>query len=151
MAEHLLHGTKVGAALEQVGGERVAQRVRRHALGEAGPAAQPVEAVAQAADADTVIDLTLDADTDGGQQRVEEALAATGTRLITASIGRPYDQAYYKAAVNLCVYSDSLASISALAGVIFGDMAPAGHLPVTIPDPKHPAHALYPIGYGLGY
>ena len=108
-------------------------------------------AAAQAADADTVIDMTLDADADDGQQRVEAALAATGTRLITASIGRPYDQAYYKAAVNLCAYSDSLASITALAGVLFGDMAPAGHLPVAIPDPKHPANTLYPLGFGLGY
>ena len=33
MPEHLLHGAEVGAALEQVGRERVAEQVRVNALG----------------------------------------------------------------------------------------------------------------------
>src|SRR5687768_6246905 len=36
VAEHFLDGAKVGAALEQVGGERVPQRVRTHVLRDAG-------------------------------------------------------------------------------------------------------------------
>src|SRR6185437_3541845 len=36
VAEHLLHAAQVAAALEQVGGERVPQRVRRHVLGDPG-------------------------------------------------------------------------------------------------------------------
>src|SRR6476646_5396835 len=38
VTEHLLHGAKVAAAGEQVGGEAVAQRVRAHLAGEAGVA-----------------------------------------------------------------------------------------------------------------
>ena len=51
VAEQLLDDPQVRAALEEVGRERVAQGVRRDALGEPGLAAQPVEPVAQAADA----------------------------------------------------------------------------------------------------
>ena len=36
VAEHLLHGAQVRAAFEQMRRERVAQRVRRHPLGEPG-------------------------------------------------------------------------------------------------------------------
>jgi beta-N-acetylhexosaminidase len=102
----------------------------------------------------TVIDLTLNADTDVAQQQAVRALAATGTRLITASIGRPYDQGYYRAAINICLYSPSAASLRALTRTIFGDVAPSGRLPVAIPDPSAPGASggsLYPIGYGLGY
>ena len=52
MAEQLLDDPQVGAAVEQVRREGVAERVRRHAVGQAGPAAQEVEPVAQAADAE---------------------------------------------------------------------------------------------------
>jgi beta-N-acetylhexosaminidase len=104
-----------------------------------------------AADFGTVIDLTLNADTDVGQQRVVRALAATGTRLVTVAIGRPYDQGYYRAAVNVCLYSSSAASLRALVRALFGEIAPSGHLPVAIPDASEPGTTLYPIGYGLGY
>jgi len=99
----------------------------------------------------TVVLLTLDADTDVGQQRLADALAATGKRLVTVSIGRPYDQGYYRAAVNLCLYSDSTASLDALVRVVFGDIAPTGHLPVAIPNGSNSSSTLYPLGFGLGY
>ncbi|HEY5519095.1 MAG TPA: prolipoprotein diacylglyceryl transferase family protein [Candidatus Limnocylindrales bacterium] len=108
-------------------------------------------AAAYAAGFGTVIVLTLDADTDTGQQKLVAALAATGKRLVTVSIDRPYDEAYYRAAVNLCVYSSSTASLLAATGVIFGDFAPTGQLPVGIPDPNSPATTLYPLGFGLTY
>ena len=44
MAEHLLHAAEVGAALEQVRRERVAQQVRVDALGlEAGGRGEPAQ------------------------------------------------------------------------------------------------------------
>ena len=52
VAEQLLDDPQVGAAVEQVGRERMAQRVRRDADRQAGARAQAVEAVAQAADAE---------------------------------------------------------------------------------------------------
>jgi hypothetical protein len=34
---------------------------------------------------------------------------------------------------------------------MFGDIGPAGHLPVAIPSGANMSTTLYPIGYGLGY
>ena len=50
MAEQLLDHAQVGTAIEQVRRERVAQRVRRHPLGQSGRPTQPVQAVPKAAD-----------------------------------------------------------------------------------------------------
>ena len=52
VTEQLLDDAQVGAPIEQVRCERVAERVRRHALGQAGATAQEVEPVAQPADAE---------------------------------------------------------------------------------------------------
>ena len=52
VAEQLLDDPQVRAAVEQVRRERVAERVRRDAVRQAGPAAEQVEPVAQAADAE---------------------------------------------------------------------------------------------------
>ena len=38
VAQHLLHRPQVGSALEQMGGERVAERVRRDVVGQLAPA-----------------------------------------------------------------------------------------------------------------
>ena len=118
----------------------------------ASPRASVATAAAtRAAGYGTVIDLTLNADTDVGQQRVVGALAGTGKRLITVAIGRPYDQGYYRAAVNICLYSQSAASLRAAVRVIFGEIGPAGHLPVAIPAGSNTGTTLYPLGYGLTY
>jgi beta-N-acetylhexosaminidase len=119
--------------------------------GTSPPAGKAAAAAARAAGYGTVIDLTLNADTDVGQQRVVAALAGTGKRLITVSIGRPYDQGYYRAAINLCLYSSSTASLTALVRALFGEIQTAGKLPVAIPDPTHPSTTLYPLGFGLSY
>ena len=121
-----------------------------YVTGTSPPAAVATAAAAKAAGYGTIIDLTLNADTDLGQQRVVSALAGTGKRLITISIGRPYDQGYYRAAINICLYSQSAASLRAVARVIFGEIAPAGHLPVAIPSGSDPGTTLYPLGFGLG-
>ena len=52
VAEQLLDDAQVRAAVEQVRRERVAERVGRDAVRQAGPAAEQVEPVAQAADAE---------------------------------------------------------------------------------------------------
>ena len=52
MAEQLLDDAQVGAAVEEMGRERVTQRVWGDALGQARDPAQPVESVAQAAHAE---------------------------------------------------------------------------------------------------
>ncbi|HEY5488585.1 MAG TPA: glycoside hydrolase family 3 N-terminal domain-containing protein, partial [Candidatus Limnocylindrales bacterium] len=119
--------------------------------GTSPPSSLIASAAAQSASYGTLIVLTLDADTDPGQQRLVGALATTGKRLITVSIGHPYDQAYYRAAVNLALYSSSPASMRAATRVIFGDVNPSGLLPVAIPAAGSPDEILYPIGFGLSY
>src|SRR5258706_11462263 len=52
MAEQLLDDAEVRAALEQVGGERVPEGVRRHSRWQPGALSEEVEPVAQAANAD---------------------------------------------------------------------------------------------------
>lgn len=117
--------------------------------GTSPPSTMASAAAAQAASYDTVIDLTLDADTDVGQQRVVGALAGTGKRLITVSIGRPYDQAYYRAPINVCLYSSSTASLGALVRALFGEINTSGRLPVSISSASNPNSVLYPLGFGL--
>ena len=52
VAEQLLHDAQVGAALQEMGRERVAEGVRRDAGRQARPPAQKIEPVAEAADAE---------------------------------------------------------------------------------------------------
>ncbi len=51
VAQQLLDHPQVGAAIEQVAGERVAQGVRRDAIGQPGAPDEPVDALAHAPDA----------------------------------------------------------------------------------------------------
>ncbi len=52
---------------------------------------------------------------------------------VTVALRTPYDLSVYPAAqTHLCTYSIQPASLDALAGVLFGDFAPDGQLPVTI-------------------
>src|SRR5947207_5767910 len=63
VTEELLDDAQVGAAVEQMRGERVPQRVRRHADRQTGAHAQAIEPVAQPAHAErsaTVVEEDLD-------------------------------------------------------------------------------------------
>src|SRR6476619_8175107 len=66
VTEQLLDDAQVGATVEEMRRERVPQRVRRDALGETGGAAQPIEPVAQAPDAEWSTSMVQE---DGGRQR----------------------------------------------------------------------------------
>lgn len=114
----------------------------------------------------------------GDQQRLLEAVVATGTRVVLVLMnGRPLDIRW--AAENvpgiLDVWYPGTRGGSAVASLLFGDTAPAGKLPFTWPRtvgqvPTHHAitrsHApqnqdkrywneestpLFPFGHGLGY
>ena len=91
-------------------------------------------AVARAAAHDYVILLTHNADRTPAQRNLAEALADTAVPMISASVGRPYDAAYYDFDAHLALYSSSLASVRALAAVLFGELDPTGKLPVAIPS-----------------
>ncbi len=118
-------------------------------------------AVAQAKANDVVVVLTnkaWDGRTTGGanggpgQQRLVQALLDSGTPVVVAAVRDPYDIAHFTdAPTYVATYSYAGPSLGSLAKVLFGEITPAGKLPVTIPTADDPDTALYPYGHGLGW
>jgi beta-glucosidase len=152
------------------------------------------EAVAIAAETDVAVlfmggksGMTLDAtagefrdrtsiDLPGVQERLLEAIDATGTPVVLVLVsGRPLSPDVSNAQAVLHVWLPGEHGADAVAGVLFGDVSPAGKLPITIPRnvgqiPIYHGHKptggrsrlkgeyvdapntpLYPFGYGLSY
>jgi len=77
------------------------------------------------------------------------ALLATGTPVVVAAVGTPYDAAYVQNAPTFVAdYDFQPVSVEAMLNVIFGDVPATGKLPVTITQPSS-SQVLYPAGYGL--
>ncbi|WP_329204195.1 glycoside hydrolase family 3 protein [Streptomyces sp. NBC_00683] len=109
-------------------------------------------AVTAAAGQDTVVVLTNSARTNPGQATLVQALTATGTPVVTISVGVPYDIASYpQAGVHLAAYSNNAIALESAARVLFGEVSPRGSLPVSIPRADAPGTALFPFGHGLTY
>jgi beta-N-acetylhexosaminidase len=85
------------------------------------------------------------------QQKLVNQLIAKGKPVIVAAIGTPYDIAYLpNASTFISSYSFSLAvSMHPLVRVLFGELQPAGKLPVTITEPPPSTTVLYPFGFHL--
>ena len=91
------------------------------------------QAVAAAQAADVTVVTTFNAWSDRTQQNLVKALLATGKPIVVASVGGPYDIAYFpEATTYLTAYGYQPASITALAGVLQGRAVAPGRLPVTI-------------------
>ena len=119
--------------------------------GTALPGATPQEAAAAAADADAVLALTSSAGftTPASQVAVVEALAATDTPVVHASLRNPYDVVHVgEVDASLAAYGTSDCNLEALAGALAGDVNLRGTLPVPIPTADGTGEA-YPIGHGL--
>lgn len=98
-------------------------------------------AARQAEDASAVVVATLTAGPE--QAALVEALASTGTPVVSVAARTPFDLAAYpKIGTHLCTYSIQPASMEALAEVVLGITAPRGRLPVAIPG-------LYDRGHGI--
>jgi beta-glucosidase len=107
----------------------------------------------------------------GDQEKLLNAVAATGKPLIVVYIqGRPLDMnlAAEKADALLTAWYPGEQGGAAIADVLFGDVNPAGRLPISIPRSvgqipvyysqssnhsyvEEPSMPLYPFGYGLSY
>lgn len=108
-------------------------------------------AVDAAKDQDAVVVLTYNAWGDTQQQKLVNALLATGKRVAVVSVGGPYDIAYFTGAkAYVAAYGFQPASLTAAADTLTGT-PPTGKLPVTIPVAGHPDQTLYPYGTGLRY
>ncbi|TDW65811.1 glycoside hydrolase family 3 N-terminal domain-containing protein [Kribbella pratensis] len=86
------------------------------------------------------------------QQKLVNALLATGRPVIVVPVRDPYDVAYFDPApTTLVTYSSTAPSMEALAKVLYGEIAPTGKLPVEIPTKADPTQAMYPFGHGLTF
>ncbi|MFG1621001.1 glycoside hydrolase family 3 N-terminal domain-containing protein [Kribbella sp. NPDC049227] len=116
------------------------------------------DAVAASADADLTVVLTMKAwdtevtDKQAKQQKLVNALLATGRPVILVAVRDPYDVAYFpSASTTLATYGYAAVSMEALAKVLYGELAPTGKLPVAIPAQPDPSVTLHPFGHGLGF
>ncbi|HEX6577046.1 MAG TPA: glycoside hydrolase family 3 protein [Jiangellaceae bacterium] len=85
------------------------------------------------------------------QQALVKALLATGKPVIMSGMRNPYDISYItEAPTYLATYGYTAHQMESLTRVLFGEVNPAGKLPVTIPRADGTG-ALYPFGHGLSY
>jgi len=115
-------------------------------------------AVAAAAGADLTVVLTNKAwdtevtDKQAKQQKLVNALLATGRHVIVVAVRDPYDVAYFPSAgTTLATYGYAAVSLEALTKVLYGEIAPVGKLPVAIPAQPDPSQTLHPFGHGLTF
>jgi beta-N-acetylhexosaminidase len=107
-------------------------------------------AVAQAQASDQVVVATNKAWASARQQELVSQLLDTGKPVVVVAVRDPYDIAYFTdAPTYLATYSTTAPSVEALTRVLFGEVQPAGLLPVSIPTAGDPASTLYPFGHGL--
>ncbi len=108
------------------------------------------QAVAAALSNDVTVVTTSNAWGDSTQQDLVKALLATGKPIVVASVGGPYDIAYFPSAPTyLAAYGYQPVSTTALAGVLLG-ARPTGRLPVTVRTVTGD-RVLFRYGSGLRY
>jgi len=107
-------------------------------------------AVATAGQADLVVVLTDALGANPSQQKLLQALIATGRPVIAIAVQNPYDAGYVDAAQTwLATYGYTADSTEAVTKVIFGEIPPVGKLPVDVPSGTDPSQVRYPFGAGL--
>ncbi|EMR07038.1 hypothetical protein C772_01174 [Bhargavaea cecembensis DSE10] len=88
--------------------------------------------------------------TSAQMRMVNQLITETDTPVIGVGIRNPYDiMAYPNADAYLAQYSFRNASFNATAAILFGEVAPSGTLPITIPGAD--GGVLYGFGHGLTY
>ncbi len=117
--------------------------VRPVSLSSPPPPDQAARARQVAGESDVIIVATRNADLHPEQGRLVRELLALGKPTAIMALRNPYDlMAFPQAPTYLVTYGDAPCSVEAVVQALFGDLAPRGHLPVSIPG-------LYPIGHGL--
>lgn len=107
-------------------------------------------AVAAARSADVTVVTTYNAWGDTTQQNLVAQLLATGKPIVVASVGGPYDLAFFPGAPTyLAAYDYQPVTTTALADTLLG-ANPTGRLPVTVPTSSGDG-TLLPYGSGIGY
>ncbi|MEV3857090.1 glycoside hydrolase family 3 protein [Streptomyces sp. NPDC050095] len=110
------------------------------------------QAVAAAKGKDAVLIGTYNVAAGSAQQKLVNALAATGVPVVTLSMRNPYDIAQLPSTgAHVAAYSWIDVELRAAVRVIAGRVDPRGKLPVPVQKADDPTQVLYPIGYGLRY
>jgi beta-N-acetylhexosaminidase len=85
------------------------------------------------------------------QTRLVRALLATGKPVVVAAMRNPYDVASFPEALTVVdTFGYTTHQVESLVRVLFGEVKPAGELPVSIPRADG-SGVLYPFGHGLHY
>ncbi|MDF3293662.1 glycoside hydrolase family 3 protein [Streptomyces silvisoli] len=107
-------------------------------------------AVAAARAHDVTVVTSYNAWSDSAQQSLVRQLLATGRPIVVASVGGPYDIAYFPTATTyLAAYDYQPVSVTALANTLLGT-APTGKLPVSVRQVTG-GGTLFAFGSGIGY
>lgn len=116
----------------------------------ANPAAAGIEkAVAAADEADTIVVLTNGLRSNTGQGDLVRELLATGKPVVAVSIQEPYDPGFADVPTWIATYDWRDVTMTSLAKVLKGEIAPQGELPVDIPAGDDARQIRYPFGTGL--
>ncbi len=141
-----------GATTTSTLGAAIGRRGHTVTVRETGTAPSPAtieQAVAAARDSDLVVVSTMNAS--AAQQALVAALLATGRPVVVAGVRNPYDIAALPGAPTyLATYGYTAAQLESLTRVLFGEVNPAGRLPVAIPRADG-SGILYPFGHGLRF
>ena len=86
-----------------------------------------------------------------GQLDLVRALQQTGKPVVAVAVRDPYDAAHVDVPAWIASYSDKPVAMESVAKVLFGEIAPAGKLPVPVPEPGKPGTDRYPFGFGLAW
>ncbi|MEW6233673.1 MAG: glycoside hydrolase family 3 C-terminal domain-containing protein, partial [Chloroflexota bacterium] len=117
--------------------------IRPVSLGSPPPPDQATRARQIARESDVIIIATRNADLHPEQGRLVREILALGKPTAIMALRNPYDlMAFPQAPTYLATYGDAPCSVEAVVQALFGELAPRGRLPVSIPG-------LYPIGHGL--
>ena len=112
------------------------------------------EAVARAQDHDVTVVLTNRAwmAANSGQQSLVRQLHASGEPVVVVAVRDPYDIAHFdEVPTYVATYSYSAVSLESAVRVLYGEIAPQGRLPVTIPSATDPGTTMYRFGHGLAW
>jgi beta-N-acetylhexosaminidase len=139
--------TVIGQALSELGFTPTV-----FATGTAPSQAAIDQAVAQVAGHDAVLIGTYNVTAGSTQQKLVNAVAATGVPVVTLSMRNPYDVAHLSASgAHVAAYSWIDVELRAAVRVLTGAAEPQGKLPVSVPRADDPTKELFGIGYGLTY
>ena len=112
--------------------------------------AQIDDAVAQARSSDVAVVLTMNAASSPRQADLVRALQDSGTPVVVAAVRNPYDVAEFPdVPTYVATYSYKDVALESLTRILFGEVSPAGRLPVDVPTKGDPSRVLYPFGAGL--